>query len=109
MAAAKKAASGSKPRVGKKKARVAKAAKTARQKPAKAASVPTSAGTGAASGQGAKGLRVRVYRVGFGDFFLLTVSTAKADNHILIDCSLHPLYPASIPPAFPQLASACRD
>src|SRR5260370_37355998 len=89
MEAAKKAAYGWKPRVGKKKARVAKAAKTARQKPAKAASVPTSAGTGAASGQGAKGLRVRMYRVGFGDFFLLTVSTAKGDKHILIDCGVH--------------------
>jgi beta-lactamase superfamily II metal-dependent hydrolase len=107
MAAAKKAASGSKPRVGKKKARVAKAAKTARQKPAKAASVPASAGTGAASGQGAKGLRVRMYRVGFGDFFLLTVSTAKGDKHILIDCGVHAVDLGSIQAAVAQMAADC--
>src|ERR1044071_7128549 len=33
-------------------------------------------------------LRVRMYRVGFGDFFLIIVPTAKGDQHILIDCGV---------------------
>lgn len=33
-------------------------------------------------------LRVRMYRIGFGDFFLLTVPTAKGPEHILIDCGV---------------------
>ena len=38
----------------------------------------------------AKGdLRVRMYRVGFGDFFLLTVPTRSGPQHILIDCGVH--------------------
>jgi beta-lactamase superfamily II metal-dependent hydrolase len=34
-------------------------------------------------------LRVRMYRVGFGDFFLLTVPTGTGPAHILIDCGVH--------------------
>jgi len=34
-------------------------------------------------------LRVRMYRVGFGDFFLLTVPTRSGPQHILIDCGVH--------------------
>src|SRR5262245_27835308 len=34
------------------------------------------------------GLRVRMYRVGFGDFFLVIVPTSKGDSHILIDCGV---------------------
>jgi len=34
------------------------------------------------------GLRVRMYRVGFGDFFLVIVPTSKGDQHILIDCGV---------------------
>jgi len=35
-------------------------------------------------------IRVRMYRVGFGDFFLLTVPTGSAGpQHILIDCGVH--------------------
>jgi beta-lactamase superfamily II metal-dependent hydrolase len=33
-------------------------------------------------------LRVRMYRVGFGDFFLLTVPSADGPQHILIDCGV---------------------
>jgi hypothetical protein len=36
----------------------------------------------------AKGLKVRMYRVGFGDFFLVTVPTSKGDQFILIDCGV---------------------
>src|ERR1041385_1219177 len=42
---------------------------------------PTSKKTGS-------GLRVRMYRVGFGDFFLVIVPTSKGDQHILIDCGV---------------------
>ena len=38
---------------------------------------------------GDAGLRVRMYRVGFGDFFLLTVP-GKTPQHILIDCGVTP-------------------
>ena len=42
------------------------------------------------AGGGKAGIRVRMYRVGFGDFFLLTVSGADgAPLHILIDCGVH--------------------
>ena len=34
------------------------------------------------------GLRVRMYRVGFGDFFLVTVPTSSGDQFILIDCGV---------------------
>lgn len=35
-------------------------------------------------------LRIRMYRVGFGDFFLLTVPSADGPQHILIDCGVTP-------------------
>ena len=39
--------------------------------------------------QPANVLRVRMYRVGFGDFFLVTVPTTDGPQHILIDCGVH--------------------
>jgi beta-lactamase superfamily II metal-dependent hydrolase len=33
-------------------------------------------------------LRVRMYRVGFGDFFLLTVPSKTGPQHVLIDCGV---------------------
>ena len=42
----------------------------------------------AAGAPKAKGLKVRMYRVGFGDFFLLTVPTPKGDRYIVIDCGV---------------------
>lgn len=35
-------------------------------------------------------LRVRMYRVGFGDFFLVSVPSAKGPQHILLDCGVTP-------------------
>ena len=58
--------------------RVAKAA-------AKTAVKAVQPGGGETSGA----LRVRMYRVGFGDFFLLTVPTKTGPQHILIDCGVH--------------------
>ncbi|HXT19663.1 MAG TPA: MBL fold metallo-hydrolase [Thermoanaerobaculia bacterium] len=37
---------------------------------------------------GAGQLRVRMYRVGFGDFFLFTVPSKAGPQHILIDCGV---------------------
>jgi beta-lactamase superfamily II metal-dependent hydrolase len=34
------------------------------------------------------GLRVRMYRVGFGDFFLVTVPSPDGPQHILVDCGV---------------------
>jgi beta-lactamase superfamily II metal-dependent hydrolase len=51
---------------------------------------PTAAPAGkqpAASGNA--NIRVRMYRVGFGDFFLLTVPGKSGPAHILIDCGVH--------------------
>jgi beta-lactamase superfamily II metal-dependent hydrolase len=42
----------------------------------------------AATAASAKGLKVRMYRVGFGDFFLITVPTKAGDRYILIDCGV---------------------
>ena len=44
----------------------------------------------AASAGSPDAIRIRMYRVGFGDFFLLTVPTKSAGaQHILIDCGVH--------------------
>ena len=53
------------------------------------------AGTGPAERNGQQavggdlGIRVRMYRVGFGDFFLVTVPGNDGPAHILIDCGVH--------------------
>jgi beta-lactamase superfamily II metal-dependent hydrolase len=66
------------------------------KKSAKKKAASKKAGTKSASkesvkpgGQTKGELRVRMYRVGFGDFFLLTVPTKKGPQHILIDCGVH--------------------
>ncbi len=52
------------------------------------------------------GIRVRMYRVGFGDFFLLTVRGADgAPLHVLIDCGVHAADLGSIAGAIDDLAS----
>src|SRR5262249_49748484 len=38
---------------------------------------------------GSAGIRVRMFRIGFGDFFLLSVPAAGGSKHILIDCGVH--------------------
>ena len=40
-----------------------------------------------AAGQG--NIRIRMYRIGFGDFFLMTVPGKSGPAHILIDCGVH--------------------
>jgi beta-lactamase superfamily II metal-dependent hydrolase len=55
----------------------------------KAAGKRTTKKTGATTASNGEGrLRVRMYRVGFGDFFLIIVPTSAGDQHILIDCGV---------------------
>jgi beta-lactamase superfamily II metal-dependent hydrolase len=42
-----------------------------------------------AGGNGNNKIRVRMYRVGFGDCFLLTLPTASGWRYVLIDCGVH--------------------
>jgi beta-lactamase superfamily II metal-dependent hydrolase len=67
------------------------AAKTPRKAKGTKATVTTgrTAGGGQAAAGGTLGIRVRMYRVGFGDFFLLTVPGNDGPAHILIDCGVH--------------------
>jgi beta-lactamase superfamily II metal-dependent hydrolase len=77
-AAGKKSAGTKKSAGGKKAAAASKKAGPGKSAPKK----------GAAAASQAKGLRVRMYRVGFGDFFLVIVPTAEGDRHIVIDCGV---------------------
>jgi len=42
-----------------------------------------------ARASGGGNIRIRMYRIGFGDFFLLTVPGKSGPAHILIDCGVH--------------------
>jgi beta-lactamase superfamily II metal-dependent hydrolase len=65
-----------------------------------AARPPAAGSTG-----GTAGIRVRMYRVGFGDFFLLTVRAPDGTpRHILVDCGVHAANLGSIGAAIDQLA-----
>jgi beta-lactamase superfamily II metal-dependent hydrolase len=55
------------------------------------------------------GLRVRMYRVGFGDFFLLSVRTANGNSHVLIDCGVHAQDLGSMREAVTQMAKDCGN
>ena len=57
--------------------------------PPLAARADNASETSAAPTDGRAGIRVRMYRVGFGDFFLLTVPGKTGPAHILIDCGVH--------------------
>lgn len=54
------------------------------------------------------GVRIRMYRVGFGDFFLLTVTGRDGPKHILIDCGVHAKNIGSIGDAIDQMAKDCN-
>lgn len=74
---------------------------------ASAASAPAKTPAAASSdgnAVGPNGLRVRMFRVGFGDFFLLSVQTAAGLKHILIDCGVHAGDIGSIKEAVAQMA-----
>jgi beta-lactamase superfamily II metal-dependent hydrolase len=84
---AKKRSAGSSKRVTAKPKKVAakKERVQPKRKPGSKASKAGKVSGGKVKGQ----LRVRMYRIGFGDFFLLTVPTKIGPQHILIDCGVH--------------------
>src|SRR5580704_11308720 len=58
----------------------------------------------AQSGNGAAGIRIMMYRVGFGDFFLATLPGADGTPlHILIDCGVHAMNLGSIDDAIADM------
>jgi hypothetical protein len=73
----------------------AKPRKGSSTSPTNGASSTGSLGTGSSTAPadgtvGPSGIRIRMYRVGFGDFFLLSLKTPAGDlKHILIDCGVH--------------------
>jgi hypothetical protein len=50
-----------------------------------------------------------MFRVGFGDFFLLSIPTAGGKSHILIDCGVHAKDLGSIREAVTQMAQECNN
>ena len=75
-----------------------------RKKTAARAGKNGSIGNSGSAGKNAAGLRVRMYRVGFGDFFLVTVPTGAGPKHILIDCGVHSKDTHSIAAAVDHMA-----
>jgi beta-lactamase superfamily II metal-dependent hydrolase len=105
MAAAKKAKAAKKVKAKKvktSKVKADKASKPDSSKPAAATSPRAQT-----SGSGPAGIRVRMYRVGFGDFFLLSLPTRDGDKHILIDCGVHAKDLGTIQAAVAQMAADC--
>jgi beta-lactamase superfamily II metal-dependent hydrolase len=91
MASPKKASTKSAPAKKKSPAkRKAPAKKSASTKTASAVKEGPAPAASALASAGEAGLRVRMYRVGFGDFFLLTVPSGDGPQHILIDCGVTP-------------------
>jgi beta-lactamase superfamily II metal-dependent hydrolase len=100
MAAVKKANPGSK----------GIAAKKSKDGAAKAKKTPPSEAAGATTshGQDVTGLRVRMFRIGFGDFFLLSVPASGGPKHILIDCGVHAKDLKTIRSAVQQMVQDCN-
>jgi beta-lactamase superfamily II metal-dependent hydrolase len=55
----------------------------------KAPAPTATAAAATAPSAGADAIRVRMYRVGFGDCFLLSLPTATGLQHVLVDCGVH--------------------
>lgn len=81
--------------------------RTSRSSAGSATSQSRASGTARGPAASASGLRVRMYRVGFGDFFLLSVPSRSGDKHILIDCGVHAQDLGTIRTAVSQMASDC--
>jgi beta-lactamase superfamily II metal-dependent hydrolase len=85
------------------------AANKSKDATAKAKNTPSSDARGATSSPGQDaGLRVRMFRIGFGDFFLLSVSASGGSKHILIDCGVHAKDLKTIRSAVEQMAKDCN-
>ena len=75
----------------------------------KASRVSAARSSGTRAEASAAGLRVRMFRVGFGDFFLLTVPSPAGEKHILIDCGVHAKDLGTIRDAVSQMAQTCNN
>ena len=93
------------------KARSGKQAGSAAKTPASKAPPPAAQPSGAvvAPSGSVAGLGVRMFRIGFGDFFLVTVPTAAGKKYILIDCGVHAKDLGTMPEAVSQMAQACNS
>jgi beta-lactamase superfamily II metal-dependent hydrolase len=58
---------------------------------------------GSAPPGGKAGVRIRMYRVGFGDFFLVSVPSNGGQAHILVDCGVHAHDIKAMPAALAQM------
>lgn len=92
------------PRATKRKTKPAATPKPRRPKPGNGSPQPNPPQAGG-DGVGPNGIRVRMYRVGFGDFFLLSLQTSAGLKHILIDCGVHACDIHSINTAVAQMAA----
>jgi beta-lactamase superfamily II metal-dependent hydrolase len=90
MATRKKAAKKTVAKTTRKTTKGASPSASHKAKPAAGAgkSAPAS-GSQPAAAAGKGNIRIRMYRIGFGDFFLMTVPGKNGDAHILIDCGVH--------------------
>jgi beta-lactamase superfamily II metal-dependent hydrolase len=74
-------------------AKTLKRAPSTRARKPRGRTLPTPAASGDSTATGdapPDGIRIRMYRVGFGDFFLLTLPTRNdGPQHVLIDCGVH--------------------
>jgi beta-lactamase superfamily II metal-dependent hydrolase len=61
--------------------------RAARTAPATGKAVQPNTAQAGADGNGK--IRIRMYRIGFGDFFLMTVPGKNGPAHVLIDCGVH--------------------
>jgi hypothetical protein len=104
-AATRKKRTGSKKAVTAKKASTQKTAghmKSSQTAASRAKSVV--AAPPAPTGNGAAGIRIRMYRVGFGDFFLATFpGPDETPLHVLIDCGVHAMNLGSIDDAIADM------
>src|SRR5580704_3420273 len=87
MATRKKAAKKNVVKKSRKSTQGTPSGRAARPAPATGRKVQPNAAQAGAAGNG--NIRIRMYRIGFGDFFLMTVPGKNGPAHILIDCGVH--------------------
>ena len=93
-----------KKKVAKKKVAKAASARTRTKTPPRKSSPAPKSGKPPGSAAGTGKIRVRMYRIGFGDFFLVSVPSKAGYKHILIDCGVHAKDAGSIVDSVTQMA-----
>jgi beta-lactamase superfamily II metal-dependent hydrolase len=87
MATRKKAAQKTAVKKSRKPTQATPSGRAARTAPATGKAVQPNSAQAGAVGNG--NIRIRMYRIGFGDFFLMTVPGKNGPAHVLIDCGVH--------------------